>query len=90
MPLSPFLKIRKALVSCQAITDASCLSFSLAAALLLQLHNAAMLPQSRLAGKQNYFATLSHSSLDMTLVFHSCFTAGLAFYVIKESRYPNI
>jgi len=24
------------------------------------------------------------------VVFHSCFTAGLAFYVIKESRYPNI
>ena len=54
------------LVSCQAITAASCLSFCLAAALLLQLHNAAMLPQSRLAGKQNYFATLRHSSLDMT------------------------
>ena len=55
-------------MSCHAITDASCLSFCLAAALLLQLHNAAMLPQSRLAGKQNYFATLRHSSLDMTLV----------------------
>ena len=62
-------------MSCQATTDASCLSFCLAAALLLQLHNAAMLPQSHLAGIQNCFATLRHSSLDMTRAgrkYNSC------------------
>ena len=56
-------------MSCQASIDASCLSFVAPAALRLQLHNAAMLPQPRLAFTTNYYAILRHFMHDMTLVF---------------------
>jgi hypothetical protein len=41
-----------------------------------QLHSTAILPQSLLADKQNYFATLRHSSLYMALVL-SCHSIGV-------------
>ncbi len=42
------------------------MSFYLPATLLLQSHSSAMLPQSSLAGRQNYFVILRHFLHDMT------------------------
>ena len=60
-------KICNRLVPCHALTDAPCLSFSLSAALRLQLHRKTMRLQSCLAERKKYCAILCHLTRDMTL-----------------------